>query len=80
MNQSRLERMKPGAILINTARGEVIDEAALVQALRRVSSPPPGSDVYEAEPRVSPELLGMENVILLPHLAAPRQKPGLPWA
>ena len=70
INAERLARMKPGAILINTARGEVIDEAALARALKKGPIAVAGLDVYEGEPHVTSELLGMENVVLLPHLGS----------
>jgi lactate dehydrogenase-like 2-hydroxyacid dehydrogenase len=70
MNADRLARLKPGGYLINTARGDVVDEAALVAALRGGALAGAGLDVYEREPQVSPELLAMENVVLLPHLGS----------
>ena len=69
MNADRLGRMKPGAYLINTARGDVVDEAALVAALGRARWRVPGS-TFEREPAGLPELLAMENVVLLPHLGS----------
>ena len=70
INAERLAHMKPTAFLINTARGDVVDEAALVDALRAGRIAGAGLDVYEAEPTVSPELLTMDNVVLLPHLGS----------
>jgi lactate dehydrogenase-like 2-hydroxyacid dehydrogenase len=70
MNAERLGRMKPGAYLINSARGDVVDEAALVQALQRGTIAGAGLDVFEREPQVAPELLRLENVVLLPHLGS----------
>lgn len=70
MNAERLAAMKPGAFLINTARGNVVDEEALVQALRSKAIAGAGLDVYEREPKVSDDLLSMENVVLLPHLGS----------
>ncbi len=70
MNAARLARMKPDAFLINTARGDVVDEAALAEALSGGTIAGAGLDVFEAEPKVTPELLAMENVVLLPHLGS----------
>jgi len=74
MNRERLARMRPGALLINTARGDVVDEAALVEALSNGTIAGAGLDVYEKEPQVSPALLAMENVVLLPHLGSATQE------
>jgi lactate dehydrogenase-like 2-hydroxyacid dehydrogenase len=62
--------MRPEAFLINTARGDVVDEAALVEALQAGTIAGAGLDVFEKEPAVTPDLLGMENVVLLPHLGS----------
>jgi lactate dehydrogenase-like 2-hydroxyacid dehydrogenase len=70
MNAARLATMKPGAYLINTARGDVVDETALIAALQAGVIRGAGLDVYEAEPHVPESLRGMENVVLLPHLGS----------
>jgi glyoxylate reductase len=70
ISAERLELMKPEAILVNTARGPVVDEAALAAALREGRIAAAALDVYEHEPRVHPELLELENVTLLPHLGS----------
>ena len=70
MNAERLARMRPHAILVNSARGDVVDEAALLAALQAGTIAGAGLDVYEREPRVSDGLLKLENVVLLPHLGS----------
>ena len=67
IGERELRMMKGTAILVNTSRGEVVDEAALVRALqdRRISGA--GLDVYEREPELSPGLAGLDNVVLTPH-------------
>jgi glyoxylate reductase len=70
MDARRLALMKPTAFLINTARGDVVDERALVAALEAGTIAGAALDVYEREPAVSAELLTMENVVLLPHLGS----------
>jgi len=65
-----LALMKPSAILINASRGPVVDEKALVQALKEGKIGGAGLDVYEREPEVEPELLQMKHVVLVPHIAS----------
>jgi glyoxylate reductase len=70
MSDRQFSLMKPTAFVINTSRGPVIDEAALVRALKEKRIAGAGLDVYEHEPVVSPELLRMPNVVLTPHLGS----------
>ncbi|MGV8987672.1 MAG: 2-hydroxyacid dehydrogenase [Cypionkella sp.] len=65
---AELAQMRPDAILINIARGDIVDESALIIALQGGQIAAAGLDVYEFEPKVAPALLSMENVTLLPHL------------
>lgn len=68
INAERLAQMKPGGILVNISRGDVVDEATLVHALQHGRIGGAGLDVYEHEPQIHPAFLTMENVTLLPHL------------
>ena len=70
MNAARLAQMQKHAFLINPARGDVVDEAALVAAQQKGTIAGAGLDVFEAEPKVTPALLAMENVAILPHLGS----------
>ncbi len=70
MNAEMIGKMKPGAFLINSARGDVIDPDALIAALKAGTIAGAGLDVFEGEPKVPQELIAMENVVLLPHLGS----------
>lgn len=70
INQDRLKAMKPGGILINTARGDVVDSEALIDALRTRRIRAAGLDVFEGEPHLHPGFLTLDNVSLLPHLGS----------
>ena len=70
LSARRLALMKRDAIIVNTARGEVIDENALTRMLREGRLAGAGLDVFEKEPGVNPALLGLPNVVLLPHMAS----------
>jgi glyoxylate reductase len=70
LDGARLRTMKPGALLVNTARGAIVDEAALVEVLREGPLCGAGLDVFEAEPELHPGLLEHPRVVLLPHLGS----------
>jgi glyoxylate reductase len=70
INADALRRMKKTAYLVNTSRGPVIDEKALVVALKEKWIAGAGLDVYEEEPKVEPGLIGLDNVVLCPHIAS----------
>ena len=67
---AELAQMKPTATLVNVARGGIVDDAALAQALREKRIAAAGLDVYEGEPKVHPDLLTVPNVVLTPHIAS----------
>ena len=70
LSEERLKRLPKHCFIINTSRGGIIDEVALAKALRNGDIAGAGLDVYEGEPVVNPELLKLDNVVLLPHLGS----------
>ncbi len=70
IDAAALARMKPSAVLVNVSRGPIVDEPALVEALRARRIAGAALDVFEREPEVHPGLLGLENVVLVPHLGS----------
>ncbi|HEY8604448.1 D-glycerate dehydrogenase [Tsuneonella suprasediminis] len=70
IDAAMLKCMKPNAVLLNTGRGTLVDEAALADALRDGTIAAAGLDVFESEPKVHPGLVNLPNVVLLPHLGS----------
>jgi len=70
IGKKQFSKMRPNCVLVNTSRGAVIDEAALVEALSTNKIAAAGLDVFEKEPAVSPELLNLENVVMTPHIGS----------
>jgi len=70
VGEKEIALMKDKAVLINTSRGEIVDEKALVKALREGKLHGAGLDVFQEEPKVSKGLLELENVVLTPHIGA----------
>lgn len=70
IDAAALKKMKKTAVLVNTSRGPVVEEAALASALKNGVIAAAGLDVYEHEPSISPELAALENVVLLPHIGS----------
>ncbi len=73
INETRLNMMKPTAYLINTSRGPVVDEVALVEALKNKTIKGAGLDVFEFEPKLAKGLAKLDNVVLTPHIASARE-------
>jgi glyoxylate reductase len=74
IDRAAFQRMRPHAILINTARGPIVEESALIEALRDRKIAAAGLDVFDNEPHVCDALLHMENVVLLPHIGSATQQ------
>ena len=70
INEERIKMMKPTAILVNSARGDVVDNQALISALKNGTIAGAGLDVFEGEPKLDPGFLDCENAVLLPHLGS----------
>ena len=70
LSARRLKLLQPHAIIVNTARGEIIDETALAEMLKSGAIAGAGLDVFEFEPTINPKLLGLPNAVLLPHLGS----------
>jgi len=70
VGEREIRLMKPTAFLVNSSRGPIVDEKALVRALKERRIAGAGLDVYENEPQVDPELIAMKNVVLTPHLGS----------
>jgi len=70
LNQERIAKVPTGAVVVNAARGTLVDDEALIAALRSGHVAAAGLDVYHDEPRIHPDYLALENVVLLPHLGS----------
>jgi lactate dehydrogenase-like 2-hydroxyacid dehydrogenase len=70
LNNDRIARLPPGAVVVNAARGSLVDDTALIAALRIGHVAAAGLDVYDGEPRIDPGYLSLDNVFLLPHLGS----------
>jgi lactate dehydrogenase-like 2-hydroxyacid dehydrogenase len=70
IGEAELKKMKPGAILINSTRGGVLDDAALIRALKAGTIRAAGLDVFEGEPKLNPGFLELKNVVLAPHIGS----------
>jgi lactate dehydrogenase-like 2-hydroxyacid dehydrogenase len=70
LNNDRIGKLPPGAVVVNAARGTLVDDDALIGALRGGHIAAAGLDVYNGEPRLNPDYLALENVVLLPHLGS----------
>ena len=80
LDAKHLELLKPTAVLVNTSRGPVVDEACLASMLARGRLAAAGFDVYAEEPRIHPNLLALDNVVLLPHIGSASRQTRLKMA
>ena len=74
LNREKLSLLKKSAVIVNTSRGEIIDEKELIKLLKQKKIFSAGFDVYENEPDINPELLKLDNVVLLPHIGSATQE------
>jgi lactate dehydrogenase-like 2-hydroxyacid dehydrogenase len=70
LNHERIQRLPAGAVVVNTARGDLLDDEALIEALRSGRVAAAGLDVFDGEPAINPGYLALENTFLLPHLGS----------
>jgi glyoxylate reductase len=70
LNKEKLNLIRPDAVLINTARGEIVDEKELIELLKQKKISAAGFDVFENEPNLNPDLFKLDNVLLLPHIGS----------
>ena len=81
VNTARIERLPKGAIVVNTARGGVVDDEALIAALKSGRLAAAGLDVFDGEPKIHQGYYGSDNAFLLPHMgSATVPKRAMPWA
>ena len=80
INASNLAQARPELVLINTARGEVVDEVALANALENKIIKAAGLDVFDGEPSINPVLMSAPNLVMLPHLGSATREREKKWA
>ena len=79
INEENLDYLPKGAVVTNVARGDIVDDEALIDALNRRKVYAVGLDVYKGEPNLNPGYLKHKSAFILPHLGAPLNKPEQPW-
>jgi len=70
LNSSRIQCLRPGCIIVNIARGDLVDDAALIAALNSGHVSAAGLDVFDGEPAIDPRYLEMDNVFMTPHIGS----------